>query len=188
MHRLTMVTLNKITLWHEHSALRQKCHEVNVENPVELLEAQNTIREMFITLYNDPSSVALAAPQVGILKQIVVISFEDRESSASHILALINPTIVAGSEETDDAKEICLSVPNFTGIARRHSTIKVQAFDQHGKSLILDASGFFARVLQHEIDHINGVLYIDKLHGELEEIPDYPERRTKSTVRQLGLK
>ena len=186
-NKLNVVTLNSATLWTKGSALRQKCHSIDVEDEERLAEAQAIAKEMFRVLYSDPSGVALAAPQVGILKRIVVINYEDRETKEAILHVLINPEIVNHSEETNDANEICLSIPNYMGKVTRYNTVGVYAFDQFGKPITIQAEGFLARVLQHEIDHTNGVLYIDKVEGDLVEIADFYDRRTRPTLKELGL-
>ena len=185
--KLNVVTLNQATLWVKDVALRQKCNSVDVENEKQLEEAQAIAKEMFRVLYSDPSGVALAAPQIGILKRIVVISYDDRETKKKVLHVLINPEITDHSEETNDANEICLSIPNYMGKVTRYNAVEVQAFDHFGKAIVIKAEGFFARVLQHEIDHTNGVLYIDKVKDDLVKIPDFYDRRTRPTLKELGL-
>jgi len=179
--------VNKNTLWSKNISLRQKCSPVDIANPEELAFAQTVISEMFRTLYGDPSSVALAAPQVGVLLQITTIDYQERDTKERCLFALLNPEIIKYSDETMDEQEICLSVPNFTGHVKRAKFIDVNAYDPQGKPLAIHAEGFFARVLQHEIDHLSGMLYIDKIDGELEQVPDFPERRMKPTMTKLGL-
>ncbi len=187
MPRLPIVMLNEGTLWVKDIALRRVCTPVKVDDPDQLSSAQDLIREMFRTLYADPSSVALAAPQVGFLLPITVIDYEERDTKERRLLTLINPKIVQYSDEVIDDQEICLSVPNFIGHVNRSKSIDVEAFDQNGKPITIHAEDFFARVLQHEIDHLNGILYIDRVHGEIESVPDFPERRQAPTLKKLGL-
>ena len=118
---------------------------------------------------------------------MIVISYDDRETKKKVLHVLINPEIVKHSEETNDANEICLSIPNYMGRVTRYNTVEVHAFDHSGKAIIIQAEGFFARVLQHEIDHTNGILYIDKVKGNLVEIADFYDRRTRPTLKELGL-
>lgn len=187
MSRLPIVMLNESTLWAKEVALRQPCLPVNVDDPAHLEFAQNVISEMFRTLYSDPSSVALAAPQVGFLLQITTIDYQERDTNERKLLVLINPKIINYSDEKLDDQEICLSVPNFMGHINRAKSVDVEAYDQNGQPIKIHADDFFARVLQHEIDHLSGILYIDKIHGELEVVPDFPERRQAPTVKKLGL-
>ena len=182
-----VVTLNNATLWIKDVALRQKCNSIDIEKEEQLEEAQVIAKEMFRVLYSDPSGVALAAPQIGILKRIVVISYDDRETKKKVLHVLINPKIVNHSEETNDANEICLSIPNYMGRVTRYNAVEVHAFDHSGKVITIQAEGFFARVLQHEIDHTNGILYIDKVKDDLVEIADFHDRRTRPTLKELGL-
>lgn len=185
MPRLPIVMVNESTLRMKDVALRQICMPVDVEN--DLASAQALIREMFRTLYADPSGVALAAPQVGVLRQLTVISYQDRDTKENRLMALINPRITRFSDETNEDEEICLSVPNFTGKVPRANIVEVEAYDQNGQEIKFTAEGFFARVIQHELDHLNGVLYVDKAKGELDQVPDFPERRTEPTMKKLGL-
>lgn len=188
MSRLPIVMLSESILWSKDVALRSKCKPVNVENPEELAMVQNLVCEMFRTMYADPGGgVALAAPQVGVLLQVVVISYQDRDTNEQHLMALINPKIVKRSDESGEANEICLSVPNFSGKVARSTSVEVEAYDQHGQPISFAAEGFLARVVQHELDHLEGVLYIDRVDGELDKVPDFPERRIKPTLRKLGL-
>jgi peptide deformylase len=188
MARLPIVIVNETTLWSKDNTLRQKCRAINVHDPEELTMAQRLINEMLRTLYSDPSGVAIAAPQVGALLQITVISYDDKDTGENHLMALLNPTITSLSDEMNEDAEICLSVPNFSGKVRRASSIQVDAYDQHGKPVTFIAGKWFARVIQHEVDHLSGILYIDKALGELEEVADFPERRTGPALRKLGLK
>jgi peptide deformylase len=185
--RLPVVAINETLLHLTEVALRQQCQPVQVNKPEEISAAQSIIREMFRTLYADASGVALAAPQIGVLLQIVVISFEDKEAKQPRLMALLNPKIVHMSSETAEDKEICLSVPNFAGMVTRAKEIEVEAFNQKGKPTNFSAEGFFARVVQHEVDHLNGILCVDRSYGKLEHVPYFPERRVGPTLKKLGL-
>jgi peptide deformylase len=187
MNRLPTVILNENTLWMKDVALRQPCRAVDVNNPEDLALAQDVIPELFRSLYADPSGVAIAAPQIGVLLQMTAIQFEDKDANEQRLLVLINPKITPLSEETNDESEICLSVPNYSGKVPRWNKIQVDAYNQHGEPINFVAEGFFARVIQHETDHLVGTLYIDKVKGELDQVPDFPERRTPPTIRKLGL-
>lgn len=100
--------------------------------------------------------VGLAAPQIGISKQIVVI-----DAAESGLLELVNPGIVSSEGEEVDI-EGCLSVPNTYGEVMRATTVKVVAQDRFGERIEIEAEGLLARALQHEIDHLYGVLFVDK--------------------------
>ncbi len=114
------------------------------------------IDDMFETMYATDTGVGLAAPQVGILKQIIVIDTQDEEP-----FALINPEIISSEGETD-SEEGCLSCPEEYGIVKRAEKVKIKALNENGEEIEIEAEGFLAIVLQHEIDHLKGVLFIDK--------------------------
>lgn len=99
---------------------------------------------------------ALAANQVGVLKRIIVIDYEDE------YLELINPEILESSGEVTE-HEGCLSYPGYFGMVPRAENVKVKYCDRDGKEIIIERSGKMARCLQHEIDHLNGILFIDRM-------------------------
>ena len=105
--------------------------------------------------------VGLAAPQVGIAKQIAIVNPEPEEKQS--LIRMINPRIIRTSGETETLEEGCLSVPGIRGEVVRHSKIEVVYQDETGKEHSLTAEGMRARIIQHEIDHLNGVLFIDRL-------------------------
>ena len=109
---------------------------------------------MIETMY-DANGVGLAAPQVGVLKRVIVIDIGDGP------FALINPTIIdSWGEETDI--EGCLSCPGFLGEVTRYAGVIVKGLDQQGQEITIEGEGLLARALQHEIDHLDGILFIDK--------------------------
>lgn len=110
--------------------------------------------------------VALAAVQVDQLERVVVIrnNFDDKEDLT--FIALINPEIVKLEGEIVYDHEGCLSVPDVYGLVPRHSKIRVKALNENGHEIRLKASGFLARILQHEIDHTNGVVFIDHIKDQ----------------------
>ena len=122
------------------------------------------ISDMFDTMYN-ANGVGLAAPQVGILKQIFVVDIGDGKQYVA-----INPEITVVGEEVQTGEEGCLSVPGKEGVVTRPMHIKVKALDQNMKEYTLDASGFLARAFSHENDHLQGILYTEKVEGELEDV------------------
>ena len=115
------------------------------------------ISDMFDTMY-DANGVGLAAPQVGILKQIFVVDIGDGKQYVA-----INPEITVVGEEVQTGEEGCLSVPGKEGVVTRPMHIKVKALDQNMKEYTLDASGFLARAFSHENDHLQGILYTEKV-------------------------
>ncbi|HUE76330.1 MAG TPA: peptide deformylase [Longimicrobiales bacterium] len=116
-------------------------------------------RDMFDTMYAE-DGVGLAGPQVGVARRIVVI--DPREEGVEPI-ALINPRIVTASEETDRAEEGCLSIPGLRELVDRYVSVTVQAKDLEGESVDMEADGLLARILQHEIDHLDGTLFLDRV-------------------------
>ena len=122
------------------------------------------LSDMFDTMY-DANGVGLAAPQVGILKQIFVVDIGDGKQYVA-----INPEITVVGEEVQTGEEGCLSVPGKEGVVTRPMHIKVKALDQNMKEYTLDASGFLARAFSHENDHLQGILYTEKVEGELEDV------------------
>jgi peptide deformylase len=124
---------------------------------------QNLIDDMVETMHA-VRGLGLAAPQIGVSQQVIVIQLpEDEEDPQSgKLYVLCNPEIVktAGEEEIEEG---CLSVPGFVGDVRRAAALTVKGLDRHGKKIRIKAEGLLARAFQHEVDHINGVLYIDRV-------------------------
>lgn len=113
------------------------------------------VKDMYDTMKNE-EGIGLAAPQVGILKRIFVVGLND------HKYEFINPEIIEMSGEYLDV-EGCLSIPGESGVVKRGDYIKVKATDIDGKDFVIEARNMLARVIQHENDHLNGVLFTDKL-------------------------
>ncbi|PRX33536.1 peptide deformylase [Orenia metallireducens] len=132
--------------------LRTKCKEVEEVTD----KTRKLLDDMAETMYDAPG-VGLAAPQVGISKRIVVIDV------GSGILELINPEIIESSEKTYIDNEGCLSIPEKTAKVERAYKVKVEALDRDGKEIIVKGKGLLARALQHEIDHLDGKLFVDYL-------------------------
>jgi peptide deformylase len=120
------------------------------------------IADMFETMQH-ANGAGLAAPQIGINLQLVIFGFKQnpRYPDAPNVpeTVLINPVLTPLSDETDDAWEGCLSVPGMRGLVPRWSRLRYEGFDQFGQKISRDVDGFHARVVQHETDHLNGVLY-----------------------------
>jgi len=123
-------------------------------------ELQRLIDDMAETMFSAPG-VGLAAPQVGVSRRIMIItSLEDLEKR--DFVALINPEIIS-TEGEEVAEEGCLSVPELRMEVPRAETVRVRALDRQGKPVEIKGAGLMARILQHEIDHLNGLLFIDRL-------------------------
>ncbi len=105
--------------------------------------------------------VGLAAPQVGVSKQVAVVNSEPENEKT--LIKMINPIIVSTSDETGSFEEGCLSVPGIRGNVIRPVAIEIHYQDETGEKHELKAEGLLARVIQHEVDHLNGVLFVDRL-------------------------
>lgn len=120
------------------------------------------IADMFATMQN-ANGAGLAAPQIGINLQLVIFGFKQnpRYPDAPNVpeTVLINPVLTPLSDETDEAWEGCLSVPGMRGLVPRWSRLRYEGVDQFGNVISREVDGFHARVVQHETDHLNGVLY-----------------------------
>ena len=121
-------------------------------------ETRNIIDDMFDTMYQE-EGIGLAAPQVDILQRIITI---DIEGNKQNQLVLINPEILASEGETG-IEEGCLSIPGFRALIPRKEKITVKALDRNGHEFTLEADGLLAICIQHEIDHLNGILFVDYL-------------------------
>jgi len=121
---------------------------------------QELVDNMIYTMYLAPG-IGLAANQVGELKRVIVFDRCPREEGRNPC-ALINPEIVQGEGEVT-YEEACLSVVDFTAEVKRQAQVKVKGIDRHGKPMEIEAEGLLAVCLQHEIDHLNGVLFIDHI-------------------------
>ncbi len=117
--------------------------------------------DMLETMYDAPG-IGLAAPQVGILRRLLVIDVsKDEEEKAP--MVFINPQVVARSEERGTYEEGCLSIPDYYAEVERPAAVTVEYVDREGKQQSVEADGLLAVCLQHEIDHLNGVLFIDHI-------------------------
>ena len=129
--------------------------------PVETASAelQSLIADMFETMYAE-EGVGLAAPQIGLDLRLVVIDTNEEDATP---LVLINPTILESSEETEKGEEGCLSIPGLKELVERSVRVVVEAMNAEGAGIRLEAGGLLARELQHEVDHLDGVLFIDRV-------------------------
>jgi len=145
--------------------LRRKAHAVDNPNTPAL---QQLINDMIETMRNAPG-VGLAAPQVAVGQRIAVIEYGEAPEGAPEdfepekkLYVVVNPEIVARSEELVDGAEGCLSLPGYAGNVKRHEAVTVRALNRKGKPIKIKARGWLARIFQHEIDHLDGVLFIDR--------------------------
>ena len=139
--------------------LNKKCKEVTEVTP----RIRELIEDMLETMY-EANGVGLAAPQVGILKRIVVIDVTGEDP-----YILINPRIVESSGE-QTGQEGCLSVPGKSGMVTRPNYVKAVALDVNMKPIELEGTELLARAICHELDHLDGHLYVEKVEGELQDV------------------
>lgn len=136
--------------------LRKICKPVKEVTP----KIQELIDDMFETMY-EADGVGLAAPQVGMLKRIVVIDIGD-----GNPLVMINPEILETSG-SQTGYEGCLSVPGKSGVVTRPNYVKARAYDENMEQYVVEGEELLARAICHEIDHLDGKLYVDKVEGKL---------------------
>ncbi len=140
-------------------------------------ELQTLIDDMFETMRAEPG-VGLAAPQIGQSLRLIVIEYaeepetEDAPQPKPKRYVLVNPEIVQSSEEMVVGMEGCLSVPGLIGKVDRHEALTVKALTRHGKPQKVKAEGWMARIIQHELDHLDGILYIDRASEIYEPVPE----------------
>ena len=148
-----------------HYALRKKCDEINKDYP----DLNNLIENMWHTMYN-AEGVGLAAPQIGISIRLFIIDANPlidpsetliNEDFKKHVF--INPTIVDKSENISSFNEGCLSIPDVRGDVKRPDSIKIRFYDQNFNLHTKEFNGILSRVIQHEYDHIQGILFTDKI-------------------------
>jgi peptide deformylase len=137
--------------------------EVSAEiDPIDTAALEPLLQDMWETMA-DANGAGLAAPQIGVMQRVVIFGCQTnpRYPDAPPVpeTVLINPVITPLSEVQEDGWEGCLSVPGMRGIVPRFHAIRYRAYDQYGNTIDREASGFHARVVQHECDHLDGVLY-----------------------------
>jgi peptide deformylase len=178
--------------------LRQRARQLSVTE-IRSREMQKLIEAMRECMHEAPG-VGLAAPQLGLGLQLAVI--EDREEYHKEVSeallaererrpvpfhAIINPILEEIGEERAEFFEGCLSVAGFSALASRSRVVRVNCLDEWGVSRVIEASGWYARILQHEIDHLNGTLYIDRMRTRsfttMENLVEYWKGKPVSEVR-----
>jgi len=149
--------------------------------PVENIDEkiQNLIEGMASTMYQAPG-IGLAAIQVGCDKSLLIYDVSDKDEKRS-LHVLINPRIVSSEGTTISEEEGCLSVPDFKADVKRAASILVEGVDREGKPLRIEAQGLLSVMLQHEIDHLNGILFIDRISSLKREIY---KRRVKKNLKK----
>ncbi|MBI3733422.1 MAG: peptide deformylase [Chloroflexi bacterium] len=152
--------------------LRRKAKKVAKVTPA----IQRLLDDMAETMRAAPG-VWLAGPQIGVLQRVIVVEVQpdpDKPDTQHEFYQLVNPEIAKTSQETEEGSEGCLSIPGYVGDVVRAVAVDVKALDRSGKPIKIKARGFLARVLQHEIDHLDGILYLDRLAGpdKLHQLPE----------------
>jgi peptide deformylase len=138
--------------------LRQKAKKIHRFDP----SLRKLVNDMFETMHA-ANGIGLAAPQIALSIRLFVVEYEDKEAEKHYKVAMANPEIIK-SEGEQRGVDGCLSIPGYYGInVRRAARIVVKGQDVRGKPMKVDAEGLFAWALQHEIDHLNGILYLDRL-------------------------
>jgi peptide deformylase len=157
-----MAIRHVLTVQNDNPKLRLKSKKVKQVTPA----IQSLIDDMVETMQAAPG-MGLAAIQVGVPLRVIVAELpEDEEDPQSgKLYALVNPQIVRASEEVEEMEEGCLSVPGYIGFIKRPLAVTVKGLNRKGKPVRIKAQGLLARVLQHEIDHTEGILFPDRLES-----------------------
>lgn len=136
-----------------------------ISQPVERIDSTliDFVRDLEETMRQGPGAVGIAAPQVGMFQRIVIVDVSSKKNVTHHgRLVLINPQIYSRSGSVK-GREGCLSVPDYTGNVIRAECIRVRASDPTGAVLDIECGGYEARAVQHEVDHLDGLLFLDRL-------------------------
>ena len=138
--------------------LRRKAHKVT-----DFGKDFKTLVDDMIETMRDAPGVGLAAPQVAVPLRLIVVEYGDDEDDEApkRLYVVANPEIIEKSEEKSLGIEGCLSVPDLIGEVERHESVTVKGLNRHGMPLKIKASGWLARIFQHEIDHVEGIVYTD---------------------------
>ncbi len=152
--------------------LRRKAHRVEKIDR----DTRKLIEDMVETMRAAPG-VGLAAPQVGISSRIFVVEFgsEEDETKPKKLYALINPELTVIGDEKVTAVEGCLSVPGLVGEVERYLKVQVKALNKNGLPVKINASGWLARIFQHELDHLDGIVYSDRAIRVWQPVKDEKE-------------
>jgi len=183
MGRLSILTGSLTTLHLPSSALRMKAEPVPHDVAPDLL--RTLITEMFAAMYH-VNGRGLAGPQVGVLWRLFVLDMQ--QSAGVPPLVLINPELLDRDDVVVHGREGCLSIPGYMSRkVPRAATIKMAGLNQHGERVVHEVDGDVARAMQHEYDHLDGVLYIDRLRStdDLEPYLDAWLTKAETVVEQV---
>jgi len=132
----------------------------DVETPDE--DIRILVKDMLETMYS-AQGIGLAAPQVGVSRRVIVVDLGEADEEGVGPLALIDPKVTEASKKTDRGPEGCLSIPGIEEVVERPATVTVEGLDPDGEFVTMEVSGLLGRAVQHEIDHLDGVLFIDRV-------------------------
>ena len=155
----------------ENTVLRKTAELVDVSS-VTQKEIQTIVKEMFESLATQEDGIALAAPQISYSKRIFIISPQINSNGTDTPLVYINPEIISISKDKKSMEEGCLSCRWWYGKTKRPYRIHIKAYDKDGKEFEYRGTGLVAQIYQHEIDHLNGILFIDHAKNLREANPD----------------
>ena len=136
---------------------------VPAEEVLEFDEEIRTLAEDMIETMYRAAGIGLAGPQVGISRRLIVVDLGEADEEGVGPIALVNPRVVESSRKRDRAPEGCLSIPGMEEVVERPASVTVEGFNPRGEPVTIEAQGLFSRALQHEIDHLDGILFIDRL-------------------------
>jgi peptide deformylase len=155
----------------DNPLLRQRSRRVKRFGPA----LQQLIDDMVETMHA-ANGIGLAAIQIGVPERVIVVQLpeDDEDPTDGKLYVVVNPELARKSRETEDGIEGCLSIPGWVGEVPRHRTVTVKGRDLHGKPVRIKAQELLARVFQHEVDHVSGVLFIDHIKDP-EKIWPVPE-------------
>jgi len=125
-------------------------------------EIRTLVEDMLETMYHS-QGIGLAAPQVGISLRVIVVDLGDADEDDAGVVALVNPRVAEASRKTDRAPEGCLSIPGLEEVVERPAHVRVEGLDPEGAPVSMEVSGLLGRAIQHEIDHLDGILFIDRV-------------------------
>ncbi|MCT4612073.1 MAG: peptide deformylase [Clostridia bacterium] len=168
MNKYNIVEISRDMFTSKDISLRKEMREVKKEEfKKEWLT--NLVGNMIKTLYTSGTGVGLAAPQIGFQLKIAIM---DIKRDAKKPIVMINPSYESIDDQIIDSTESCLSIPGYVGLVKRYKKIRVKYNNMSGDLIEEEVEGFKATVMQHEIDHLNGILYIDRMEDE-EDIKEY---------------
>ena len=135
-------------------------------------ELQQLVDNLVDTMSHHDIAVGLSAPQIGIHKRVAVVALDKLdEESEEPALVLVNPEILSFTGKKDTKRESCMSLPHYGGDVLRRTKMELNYSDREGNRKVLHAEGFLARVIAHEVDHLDGILFVDRMEEGVELVP-----------------